>query len=274
MIKLQNLEWYFYHGALLPKVPPHFNVVLSKKEQKYLLKKSKAFFLRYTNEWDRERSDFWYVVKDEKEGLETYKSKIRNQIKKGLKNCEVLKVSQKEIVKDGYEVYLSAMKNYNTDLSIISKEQFQNSKTDDKNYDIWAVYEKRTGKMIAYSSNKIENRSCNYTEIKLHPKYLSLYPSYALFYEMNHYYLEEKGYMYVHDGTRSISHDTNIHTFLIDKFKFRKAFVKLNVIYRWDVKLFVVLLYPLRKFISKVSHPIFKKISVVLKQEEIRRSFE
>ena len=274
MIKLQNLEWYFYQGALLPKVPPHFNVVLSKKEQKVLLKKSKALFLRYTSEWDRKESKFWYVVKDKFSGLDELSSNTRSKVRRGLKHCEVIKVSQEEIAKDGYDVYLSALKSYKTDLMPLSKEQYQKNKIYTNHYDIWAVYEKETGKMIAYSSNNIINNSCNYTEIKFHPEYQKLYSSYALFYEMNRYYLEEKGYMYVHDGAKSISHNTNIHTFLIDKFKFRKAFVKLNVIYRWDVKLSVVLLYPLRKFISKISHPIFKKISVVLKQEEIRRSFD
>jgi hypothetical protein len=38
--------------------------------------------------------------------LNSYKSKIRNQIKKGLKNCMVKKVSCEEIAKYGYEVYI------------------------------------------------------------------------------------------------------------------------------------------------------------------------
>ncbi len=273
MIKYKEIKWYFYQGALLPKVQPYVNVVLSKKEQKELLKKSKAFFLRYTNEWDRQESEFWYVIKDQKEDLESYKSKVRNQIKKGLKNCIVKKVDRETIAKDGYEIYVSAMNSYKTDLNIISEKKFCSNKKNLENYDTWAVYAKDTGKMIAYASNRIQNSSCNYTEIKFHPKYMKLYPSYALFYEMNHYYLNEKGMAYVDDGARSISHETNIQSFLIDKFKFRKAFVKLHVTYRWDIKLAVILLYPLRALIAKFSHPVLNKISVILKQEEIRRSF-
>lgn len=274
MMKFKNIEWYSYQGALLPKVQPHINIILSKKEQKELLKKSKALFLRYTNEWDREKSEFWYVVKDKFNGLDELSSNTRNQVRKGLKNCRVLKVLPEDISRDGYEVYVSAMNSYKTNLNIVSEKEFFNNKVNSDNYDFWAVYGKDTGKMIAYSSNRIENSSCNYTEIKFHPKYLKLYPSYALFYEMNQYYLNEKGYQYVHDGARSIAHDTNIHTFLISKFKFKKAFVKLNIIYRWDVKLIVMLFYPFRRIIGKINHPIFDKISVVLKQEDIRRSFE
>lgn len=91
MIEYKNIKWYKYHGALLPRVAPHQEIYLSKKEAKELLKKSGAYFLRYTNEWDREGGEFWYVIKDTQEGLVQYKSRIRNQIKRGLKNCIVKK---------------------------------------------------------------------------------------------------------------------------------------------------------------------------------------
>ena len=53
-----------------------------------------------------------------------------------------------------------------------------------------------------------------------------------------------KNFLYVNDGARSISHHTNIQTFLIDKFKFRRAFVKLHIVYRWDIGLAIKILYP------------------------------
>ena len=128
--------------------------------------------------------------------------------------------------------------------------------------------------MIAYSQNYIEENSVNYATIKFHPEYLKLYPSYALFFIMNQYYLNEKNFLYVNDGAKSISHDTNIQTFLIDKFKFRKAYCKLHVIYRWDIGLAVKLLYLFKLFIPRVNHKVFNKIRVLLNQEEIRKSFE
>ena len=48
---------------------------------------------------------------------------------------------------------------------------------------------------------------------------------------MNKYYLNENNFKYVNNGTRSISHQTNIHDFLIDKFKFRKAYCKMEIEY-------------------------------------------
>lgn len=274
MIQFKNIAWKFYHGALLPQTAPHIKIELNKEEEKELLKLSKAYFLRYTSDWDgEEQSQFWYVIKDHKENLEQYKSKIRNQIKRGLKNCIVKKVSKTEIANYGYEVYKSAVNSYHTNLTSLDKETFQNQILSCVNHDFWAVYT-LVGTLIAYSQNVIENNSINYSTIKFHPEYLKRYPSYALFFKMNQYYLNEKNFLYVNDGARSISHDTNIQTFLIDKFKFRKTYCKLHIVYRWDIGLVVKVLYPFRSLLPKENSKIFNKLSVLLNQEEIRRSFE
>jgi len=272
MIEYKGVNWYYYQGALLPKVPPHYEINLTKKEQKELLKISKALFLRYTNEWDRDGGEFWYVIKDKKEGLETYKSKVRNQIKKGLNNCVVKKVEKEVIADDGYESYSTAFQNYSTNLTPISQVEFKKSilESDD---DFWAVYNKETI-MIGYGQNFLLEKSCNYGTIKYHPNYLNLYPSYALIYYMNEYYMNKNDFNYVSDGARSLSHETNIQIFLIKKFGFRKAYCKLNISYRWDISLIVKILYPFKRLIEKLNYKLLKKISVTLKQEEIRRSFE
>ena len=273
MIKYKRIDWFNYHGALMPRVAPHININLTKEDKKYLLKKSGAFFLRYNNEWDRTESEFWYIIKDKEENLGQYNSNNRRKIRKGLKNCIVKKVDNNEIANNGYKVYVEAMKNYNTNLKIYTKEEFYTNHIN-STYDFWAVYENGGGSMIAYSLNTIQDNMVNYTTIKFHPNYLRLYPSYALFYEMNRYYINKKKYLYVNDGARSISHDTNIQQFLQDKFNFRKAYCKLNIVYRWDIALVVKILYPFRKLFNKFDNNILKKISVLLKQEEIRRSFE
>jgi len=270
----KNIAWKYYHGALLPQTAPHIKIELSKEEEQELLRLSKAYFLRYVSDWDKEEeSQFWYVIKDHEEDLEQYKSKIRNQIKRGLKNCIVKKVLKDEIANHGYEVYRSASNSYNTNLMPPNKETFQNEILTYEHYDFWAVYNLE-GALIAYSQNVIEDNSINYSTIKFHPEYLKLYPSYALFFIMNQYYLNEKNFLYVNDGAKSISHDTNIQTFLIDKFKFRKAYCKLHIGYRWDIGLAVKVLYLFKSFMPKVNHKVFNKISVLLNQEEIRRSFE
>ena len=273
MIKYKGIIWQQYHGALLPKVPPHVEIVLSKEDEEYLLKISNAYFLRYTNKWDGKDGQFWYIIKDREENLEQYNSNNRRKIRKGLKNCIVKKVSSYIIANEGYEAYISAFKNYKTALIPYTKDEFYKNHINVENYDYFAVYTKDM-KMIAYSSNTIDENMVNYITIKFNPNYLKLYPSYALFYEMNKYYINEKKYLYVNDGARSISHDTNIQDFLIQKFNFRKAYCKLNIIYRWDIALVVKILYPIRGIIDMFDIRLFKKMGVLLKQESIRRSYE
>ncbi len=274
MIKFKDINWYPYHGIVLPKTPPHQEIVLSQKEQRELLKKSQAYLLRWTSDWDGNESEFWYILKDDFNGMNELSGNTRNQIRKGQKYCIVKKVTHQEIADKGYESYKCAFDSYNTHLKPMSKKVFYDNTMKSNNYDFFAVYKKEGGKMIAYSSNTINGDVCSYTTIKIHPAYLKLYPGYALFYEMNKYYLDDKGFRYIHDGARSISHDTNIHTFLLQKFKFRKAYCQLNIAYRKDIAIIVKVLYPFKTIISKLNFSMSNRIGVLLKQEEIRRSFE
>jgi hypothetical protein len=271
----KNRVWKYYHGALLPQSAPHIKIELKKEEEQKLLKLSKAYFLRYVSNWDKEEeSQFWYVIKDNFGGLEELSANSRSKVRRGLNHCIVKKVTQEVIANEGYKVYKHALKNYNTYIEPADKKTFIKTILASRMCDFWAVYKKDEDRMIAYSQNAIEENSVNYSTIKFHPEYLKLYPSYALFFTMNQYYLEEKNFLYVNDGAKSISHNTNIQTFLIDKFKFRKAYCKLHIVYRWDIGLAVKVLYLFKSFMPQINSKIFNKVSVLLKQEEIRRSFE
>ncbi len=71
---------------------------------------------------------------------------------------------------------------------------------------------------------------------------------------------------YVYDGTRSITHHSNIQEFLLVKFKFRKAYCRLQIGYVWWLRIIVCLLYPFRRLISNNS------VRAVLNQEAMRRN--
>ena len=128
--------------------------------------------------------------------------------------------------------------------------------------------------MIGYSQNLVIDNYCDYSTIKFNPDFLKLYSSYILFYTMNRYYLFEKGFRYVNDGARSISHETNIQSYLIDKFKFRKAYCKLNIIYSPKIKLILTLIYPFRWFFSLLDFGPFSKLNILIFQEKIKRTYE
>ena len=89
---------------------------------------------------------------------------------------------------------------------------------------------------------------------------------------MNSHYLKERNLSYVNEGTRSILHATNVQSFLIEKFKFRKAYCKVHIQYHPLVRIIVFMLFPFRSLIVKSSNKLMHKIGVVLKQEEYHRS--
>jgi len=270
-MKYNDIVWNCYRGAFVPKVHPHQDVVLSKEDAIKILKRSNAYFLRWTNKWDSNESPFWYVIQDKFFDINELSRNTRSKIRRGYKRCYIKKVDKKIIATEGYDVYHNAFKKYKTDLTAMNKESFYNNIMAKESYDFFAVYNNDTDMMIAYSTNYIDARVCNYTTIKFHPEYLKLYPSYVLFYEMSKYYLKENNYFYIHDGARSIAHDTNIHDFLLKTFKFRKSFVKLNLVYRWDVKIIINTLYPFRKIIEKIKN--INKLNALLLQENIFRSY-
>jgi hypothetical protein len=89
---------------------------------------------------------------------------------------------------------------------------------------------------------------------------------------MNNYYLAEHKVRYVTDGTKSISHQTNVQEFLINKFKFRKAYCYLHIKYQPLFGLIVSCLFPFRKLLSIIDILLLRNVNSILLQEEIKRN--
>ena len=96
-------------------------------------------------------------------------------------------------------------------------------------------------------------------------KHNATYPYYGLYFTMNQHYLQTSHFKYVSDGSRSITEHSQIHDFLIQNFKFRKAYCQLAVHYKWWVKIAVKMLYPFRKIIT------FPRVKAILNMEAMQR---
>jgi len=272
-------NWKKYNGALIPDQPPHLEIDDSDCLIKKKISANNAFFARWTTDFDcSEETEFWYVICDEFQPVESLSKNTRNNVRRGLKRCDVKKVKCQYIIENCYSIYKNAFDNYNGHLSPISEEEFKeeySTYVDEKIWDFWVVYEKETNKIIAYTRNKIEYNQCELCTTKFHPEFLrKFYPSEALFYTMNQYYLKERNFKYVNDGARSISHETNIQYFLIQKFKFRKAYCKLNIIYNSRIGFLVKLLYSFRLPLKLLNFGSFIKLNILLNQEKIIRSYD
>ncbi len=277
MIELNGIQWNLYQGVLIAESAPHIRLTLSTDHAAKLLKQSQAYFLRWVSDWDCPfATNFWYIIKDSPGILEELSSNTRSKVRRGLKNCKVEITTAEYIAEHAYPVYVNAFGRYEHYRKPLAEHIFKSnisSLASDKKWQFWGVWDTE-GKLIAYSQNKLHDNTCNYASLKFDPAYLKLYPSYALYHSMNSYYLNECKLLYVNEGARNLSHSTNIQEFVMQKFKFRKAFCRLHVVYSKRVAVLVKILFPLRKNIYRINTGITEKLSVLLRHEEIRRGVD
>lgn len=263
-------KWRKYNGAIIPNTPPHIEVDVDYIQQN--ISKEGAYFARWTTNFDfSTETNFWYVIHDTPMLIQDYSKNTRSKIRRGLKRCKVKLVDKKELKERGFAAYRKAFLRYKTNVYPKSYQDFKDEIDSLEGvWHFWAIYNS-DNILIGYSQNRIFENYCDYSTVKFHPDYLNLYPSYALFFTMNHYYLNQHNFKYVNDGAKSMSHDTNIQNFLMQKFKFRKAYCKLHLRYRPIVKLIINILFPFKFLISKIQVGIFQKINVLLNHEQIIR---
>lgn len=243
---------------------------LSMQEAKGLLTHSNAWMLRNIYDWDcDDQTNFWEIINDTPRRIEDLPSKTRNQIRRCLKDCDIKRISQKELIEDnGYNVYSEAFKRYkNIASQPINRNSWETMIASMVGYEFWGVYEKETSLLIAWAMNSIKGESVNYNSLKAIPEMMNKhYPYFGLLFSMNKYYLEELGKKYVSDGFRSITEHSNIQPFLEKNFFFRKAYCRLNIRYVYWLRIGINLLFPFRKYIR------IGAISNILKFEEINRA--
>ena len=176
-----------------------------------------------------------------------------------------------ELKRNGYQVYLSAFQRYDTYMHPLTVNQFYErlDQLDPTITDLWGVYNEQS--MIAYAEVKKYDDMRHLGIIKFHPEYMKDYPSYALFFALIEHYLTDERIKYISNGTRSLSHDTNIQDFLIQKFNFRKAYCRLNIYYKMPLGFIVKMLYPFRVLFSSIPLKFSKKIYLLFYQEYIKR---
>lgn len=246
---------------------PHLETRLTHGEGLTLISKG-GIFLRNAYNFDcKEETAYWYIIKDSFNGIQDVPSKYRGRLRKSLEKYEFKRVPTTFALEECYETYRAAAEHYRVKTAIPTKTEFEDIvRSLDDTYDIWVALDKVTGRVAALAINHIIDGMCDYERMKYHPDFLKpVSPAYGLIYRMNEYYLAEKGLKYVSDGARSITEHSEIQSFLVTKFKFRKAYCHVQVFYKWWLKPIVCLLYPFRHVIKNTD------VKAVLKMEEIAR---
>lgn len=273
LTECQGAFWRDNQGGLLALSPPFLLGSLDPSKARHILRHTGALFIRWESDFDGSfKGAWWHVIKDDASDLAELSGNTRSKVRRGLKAYNCASLTRKEVVTEGYDVYLSAFSRYKTHERRFSHGEFQDAiKSLPEQVEFWGVREKGTSRLVAFSENYVEEKTCFYNTIWFDVASLKKYSSYVLFYEMNSHYLNERLFRYVSDGARNISHGTEIHDFLISKFGFRRAYSRLHIIYTPWLGVLVKMAYPCRYFLSRVPLPILKKAVVLLNQERCRR---
>ncbi len=244
--------------------------LLSKEEAKSILKE-KGLMIRNTYDFDtKEETSFWFIIKDKIEDIAELPFSTRRNIRRALKFYNYRKTDKNCMIDNCYDIYLARQKSYRMKNKIMNRNEFLSmiEEYETENViDYWVVEKKDTNEIVGFSINRVKESSCDYDFMSCKPDALQnrTYPYYGLIYEMNRHYLQEKKLKYVSDGSRSITEHSNIQPFLMYNFKFRKAYCKLKVHYKWWFGVVVKMLFPFRNIIP------FRNIKAILRMEEYSR---
>ncbi|WP_104201902.1 hypothetical protein [Billgrantia saliphila] len=267
--------WRKHLGALMPLSMPHRNPGLRQSQAMALLAKHFAYLIRWESDFDSDtRTEWWHVIKSEPEELQHLSANTRSKVRRGERQFLIEPVIRDVILEEGHAVYCKAYQRYDTFESMMSRPDFVRAILDlPTETEFWAVRDRKSGKMEAFSENLVMDGACFYLSIWVTPDSLKRYASYALIHHMNRHYLNVRGLAYVSDGARNISHETGIHDFLIERFGFRRAYARLHIAYFPLLTPVIHALFPFRRRIGQARGKVWKKITVLLEQEAIRRSF-
>ncbi|MBQ8957340.1 MAG: hypothetical protein IJ057_02365 [Bacteroidales bacterium] len=270
-MKNERNDWkyYNYRNAWRFAGPPHEEQKLNDEACKNLLRMS-GLMVRNTYDFDcKEETCFWNLIKDQFGGLKELTSNTRNRVTKSLECLDFQRVDFSMVQTLGYPILKATFDDYATVDRPMNQQIFEDYLRHCQcwDYEYWGVFDKNTNEFIGFCANRLWENATEYGIIGIWPQYKhnGTFPYYGLFYEMNRYYLQEKSFRYVTDGSRSITEHSNIQQFLEEKFRFRKAYCQLAVHYKWWMKIAVNSLYPFRKIIT------LPRVKAILNMEAMQR---
>lgn len=236
---------------------PHYDRQLTDLECEELLCHG-GWLVRNTYDFDQKgKSNFWYIIKDSFGGMDEHSKNVRNKIRRALNTIEYKRIEKQLIIEHGFDILKKVHENYVVKDRVMNEKVFKGllEGWDESENEFWGAFDKSDGKFIGFAVAKLNDVGCFYDTVTFYPEYKhnATYPYYGIFFKLNEHYLGKRHYLYVTDGSRSITEHSNIQPFLEHCFNFRKAYCKLKLHYKWWFGIAVRMLYPFRKIIPSKS---------------------
>lgn len=245
-----NIEgWKYYNYAAIPTCAPDENPDLTpiKKGTIWRLGGAKTLFARWTSDWDcGYETEWWYVIKDTPFDPSTLKSKRRYEITKGNRYFDVRKINPGEYFEDICRVTIAAYSGWPKKYRPHIDERRMLKFVDDwSQWSVFGAFSKDDGLLQSYAVMEDYYSYASFSVLRTNPKMEKLAVNAAMIDGILDFYNERlKNEFYICDGSRVIRHETAFQDYLEKYFSFRKAYCKLNVIYKRGIGIAVKILYP------------------------------
>ncbi len=276
------MGWRYYNHAMIPDGSPDEDVDVSEIKNGSIWKRegTKPMLARWTTDFDcGYETNWWYVIKDDKYDILSLKSKRRYEITKGRKNFEVKVITPSDHAEELYEVQVAAFSAYPEKYRpTVNHDKFVKSCSSWSGICLGAFHrtDDDSCELCGYSYLSIKGKCIDFSVQKTKPEYEREGLNAALVDGvLTHFENELASGIYICDGARSISHETAFQDYLERYFGFRKAYCKLNIVYRPSIRWMIPILFVFRKVLKKLDGiGAVHLINSVLMMEEIRRKCE
>lgn len=277
------IKWVYYNHAIIPVISPHKEIILGKEEINRLWKKKwkgLALFIKWTSNYNcKDKTQWWYCIKEGCFNIDNIKAKRRYEIKKGIKNFNVLLINPKEYLDEILKIQIGSYETYPAKYRPRLKNEknkiLEEIEEDAKKVDVFGAFDNTTNLLCGYVVIKHIDNFLALSKLKVLPMYEKKAINAALIYTVLENYKDElKRGIYISDGERNIRHETKFQDYLEKYFEFKKVYCQLNIEYRKEIRILIKLLFPFRYFLKKLpSNKFVHNLNSILLLEEIRRKF-
>ena len=266
-------DWKYYNHAAISSLAPNEVPNLSpiKDGSIWNIGGKKPLLARWTTDFDCQyETEWWYIVKEAPYIYDELNRSCRKHIRQAMKKCSVQIINPEEYKEELWKCFDCAYGIYKNSINSIGKDYFKNAIHMNEGIDYWAGFDHESNELIGYMVCGVYKDCVVVRTSKYNPLHMNKGVSDALHHSVLQYYLNEKGMRYVCCGEKTINHETDIQNYLIRTFHFRKAYCKLNLIYRKPIGLIVKMIMPVRKVLYGIKNigPV-GKISSILRMEEV-----
>lgn len=269
-------DWKYYNHAAIPTTAPHESPDMSPiiNGTIWKIEGGTPYLVRWTTDFDCDyETDWWYCIKDTPFDITTLPSKKRYEINKGKKNFHVRIISPALYVEDIIRIQKAAWDNYPESYRPVWEPESLKERIKGWNQcKIFGAFSCEDEKLHAYAMLIEHESHVDFAMLKTEPSYEKRAINAAIVAAICEHYNKkvEEGY-YISDGERNILHETAFQDYLIKYFGFRRAYCKLNVVYRKPFGLAVKICFPFISVFEKFkANALLGKINGVLTMEKYR----